>query len=167
MAKNEFRGMTVRNGTLRPKRIKFLPATDGGRHVSSRALTAVSKGEIRIKRLVIPGASATAVADSERPVHIALARGHVHLFAASVKTLAIGDATCAVKLYKNGVLVTGSTVTLDSGDAAMESVAASITTENAAYVEGDQFSITVDATAGTGTLATGLIVSLVMDEKPR
>ena len=77
---------------------------------------------------------------------------------------AVGAATVTIDLQKNGVSVLSAVINITSALAANVYIDASITTTT--YVADDVFKIVITATAGGGTLPTGLYVQLTTDENP-
>lgn len=81
-------------------------------------------------------------------------------------TAAVGAATVTIDIKKNGtsILTGGTPLTLDSGNTAYVAEDFSIATYTA--VAGDVFTLVIVATAGGGTLPTGLYVEFEIDEVP-
>lgn len=75
----------------------------------------------------------------------------------------IGAATVTVDLKKNGSSVLSAVITLDSANTARVAESGTITT--AGGVAGDLYELVIVATAGGGTLATGLGVTVIWSEK--
>jgi hypothetical protein len=76
--------------------------------------------------------------------------------------IAVGGATVTVDVKKNGATVLSSVITLDSGNTAriMENGTLSGTT----LAAGDFLEAVIVATAGGGTIPTGLLVQVIIDE---
>lgn len=74
----------------------------------------------------------------------------------------IGAATVTIDLKKNGTTVLSGVITLDSGNTARISEGGTLSVTS--LVVGDLLEIVVTATAGGGTLATGLWVDVTVDE---
>lgn len=77
-------------------------------------------------------------------------------FGAGSIAVAVGAATVTIDLKKNGSTVLTSVITLDNTNTIR--IARLATIAAASYVVGDWFEIAVTATAGGGTLPTGLLV---------
>lgn len=75
----------------------------------------------------------------------------------------IGAATVTVDLKKNGSSVLSAVITLNSSSTARIPQAGTITT--AGGVADDFYELVIVATAGGGTLATGLAVTVIWSEK--
>ena len=75
----------------------------------------------------------------------------------------IGNSTVTVDLKKNGSSVLSAVITLDNANTARVAEAGTITT--AGGVAGDFYELVIVATVGTGTLATGLGVTVIWSEK--
>lgn len=113
--------------------------------------------------------SATSCADEARVVHVARgASGTVLGVEIGAVVANIGAAVVDVDVLKNGVsILTGGTpVQIDSGDAAYAIVAGSLDAAEIAYVVGDVFEVSIDGTAGGGTLAKGVFCNLTLQELP-
>ena len=74
----------------------------------------------------------------------------------------IGDATVTVDVKKNGTTILSSVVTLDNANAAYTAEMGTVSVS--AIASGDVLTAVITATAGTGTLATGLYVDLISQE---
>jgi hypothetical protein len=100
------------------------------------------------------------------PIHIVhgVTGGAIGIKAGSI-VACIGAATCTIDLKKNGTTVLTSVITLNSSNTARVAVAGTLvaTPTNAA---GDFYELVVVATAGGGTLGTGLGVSVAFYEDP-
>lgn len=97
-------------------------------------------------------------------VHYARAAGTVTAVRAGSIVACIGAATIVVNVKKNGTTILTGTFTLDSANTAF--IVESGTISSGAYVTGDVLSVDVTATAGGGTLGSGLFVELDVDEAP-
>lgn len=75
----------------------------------------------------------------------------------------IGAATVTVDLKKNGTTMLSGVITLDNSNTARVAEAGSLSVTSLAA--GDLLEIVTVATAGGGTLATGLFVTLTWSEK--
>jgi len=109
--------------------------------------------------------SATAAADGAWVVHVV--RGttaSVVSFEAGCVVACVGAATVDVDLLKNGASILTAAISIDSGDAAYAKVVGTIA--SAALVDGDVLEISVDETAGGGTVGKGVFASLALDEDP-
>lgn len=97
------------------------------------------------------------------PIHIARAAGSVTSIEAGSIAIAVGAATVTIDLKKNGTTILTGVITLDSGNTARILEAGTIT--GGTYVDGDFFELVIVATAGGGTIPTGLIVDVEFDEE--
>lgn len=109
--------------------------------------------------------SGTAAADEARPLAVVYgAAGELVSFKAGSVVICIGAATVTVDLLKDGVSVLTSVITLDSANSAYTPEAGTIDT--AAVVAGDVLEVSINETAGGGTVAKGVYCELVYDEDP-
>jgi hypothetical protein len=97
-------------------------------------------------------------------LHIATAAGTVHAVRVAVIGAAIGAATVTVDIKKNGTTILTSVVTVNSGTAARTAVTGLLSVT--AFAAGDVFEAVIVATAGGGTLPTGLLAELTVSEDP-
>lgn len=104
----------------------------------------------------------TAATSEARQIHTARAAGVVDDFWAGSIAKAVGDSTVTVDLRKNGTTILSGVITLDSGNA--NYVAEAGTVSGSAYAAGDTFTVVITATAGTGTLPTGVFAEAVFNE---
>lgn len=78
--------------------------------------------------------------------------------------IAVGAATVTVDIKKNGTTILSAVVQLDSGNTARVTEGGTITVPS--YVAGDFFEAVIVATAGGGTIPTGLFVEMIASEDP-
>ena len=107
----------------------------------------------------------TAVTET-RPIWITYGTsGTLVKFRAGSIVANIGAATVTVDLWKNGSSILSAPITLNSSDTARTPVdVGSFTSTTTAA--GDWFDAVITATAGGGTLATGVYAELIVDENP-
>lgn len=74
----------------------------------------------------------------------------------------VGDSTVTIDVKKNGTTVLASTIVLDNANSAYTGETGSLSVTSLAA--GDVLTVVVTVSAGTGTLATGLYVSLSVAE---
>lgn len=159
---NQFTGDVVIDGTLVPKRITMPVGSVPATAIPAAANVEASKLEQQLRPPYRQGSAATA-ADAREVIHVAKGDGSLFDLKAGLVDANVGDSEVDVDLLKNGVSILTAPITLDSGDADYALVAAAIAT--AAYVAGDVFEISVDATVGTGTLGKGLFAVPTFREK--
>jgi hypothetical protein len=107
---------------------------------------------------------ASTVVTGREVIHVANAVGEIISVQALLTDLAlVGAATIVVKVYKNGVDITGTPATLTNADALYTGVQ-DATLSSVDYVAGDVFEVDVVATAGGGTVGKGLVVRIVFRE---
>lgn len=94
---------------------------------------------------------------------IATAAGTVLSIEAASIAACSGAATITIDLKKNGATILTGAIQLDNGNTARILEAGSLTA-GATFADGDFFELVIVATAGGGTLGTGLTVSLVWNE---
>lgn len=110
------------------------------------------------------------VADEVMPIHIARAAGTVKAIEVVVtNAVPVGDSTVTVDLKKGNAAsayasVLSSVITLDNATVLRTAVAGTINTS--AYAAGDSFLLDINATVGTGTLPTGIVVTVFFEESP-
>lgn len=75
----------------------------------------------------------------------------------------IGAATVTVDLKKNGTTMLSGVITLDNANTARVAEAGTLSVTS--LVAGDLLELVIVATAGGGTLATGLFVTVTISEK--
>lgn len=92
------------------------------------------------------------------------ATGTIKEIAAGSIGIAVGAATVTVDVKKNGTTVLSGVITLDSGNTAR--VAELGTVSVPALAAGDVLEVVTTATAGGGTIPTGLFVSVTVEEDP-
>jgi hypothetical protein len=78
----------------------------------------------------------------------------------------IGAATITLDVKKNGTTILSSVLTLNNANTARVAVAATLS-GTPALVTGDVLEVVVTATAGGGTIGTGLFASLTVEEDAR
>lgn len=106
----------------------------------------------------------TAATTETKVIHVAYGAGTVIAFRAGSIAIAVGGATVTLDLKKNGTTVLSAVITLDTGNVAR--VAEAGTVSVTAYAAGDVFEVVATATAGGGTLPTGLFAHAVFNENP-
>lgn len=104
----------------------------------------------------------TAATSETRVIHVARGAGTIIKFSAGSIAIAAGAATVTVNLLKNGVSILSGAITLDTGNVAY--TPENGTVSNTAVAAGDVFTVTTVATAGGGTLPTGVFASLDLSE---
>jgi len=140
----------------------FVPSSGSIRNASVAADAAIAASKLEHQFALTYGTSGTA-ASATIPIHCAYgATGDVISIKAGSVAIAVGAATVTVDLKKNGTTVLTGVITLDTGNTAYIGEAGSILT--APYVAGDTFTLVVVATAGGGTLPTGLFVTVILRE---
>jgi len=109
--------------------------------------------------------SATTAAAETRVVHVVRgAIGTTVAFEAGCITPCLGNATITVDLLKNGASVLTAAITLDNGQAAYDTVEATI--DDDALADDDVLEVDVSVNAGTGTLGEGVFAGLTLREDP-
>jgi hypothetical protein len=129
--------------------------------VSGSAAIAVAKLlHQRVKTYAQPNTTATS---ETRCIHIVRGTsGTIKGFTAGTIVACSGAATITIDLKKNGSSVLASVITLDNANTARVVEDGAIS--SASVVVGDWLEVVITATAGGGTLGTGLGVQLVIDE---
>lgn len=110
------------------------------------------------------------VADAIEGIHIAAAAGTIaSIEAVCTSSAPVGAATVDIDLEKSTgggafASVLSAAITLDSGNTVRVLEAGTVSSPS--YADGDVLRINVDATAGGGTLPTGLVVVVTLQENP-
>lgn len=101
----------------------------------------------------------------QKTIHVAHgATGTVTEFRVGAVVANIGAATVTFDLLKNGVSILTGVVTLTNAQAAYSGQLTGTLTGGASYVVGDVFEAKMVATAGGGTLATGIFAMATFTE---
>jgi len=107
--------------------------------------------------------SATTAAAEEKVIHVVYgATGTIVAINAGMVSPNVGAAACTVDLHVNGATVLDAVISLTSGETAFELVAGTIDTP--ALTDDDVVELVITATAGGGTLGTGLFVTVIIRE---
>ncbi len=104
----------------------------------------------------------TTATSETRIIHVAHGAGTLLGFKAGSIVAAIGAATVTVNLLKNGTTMLSSVITLDSANAAYTPEDATLSVTSIAA--NDVLTIAIVATAGGGTLPTGVYCSASLEE---
>ena len=103
--------------------------------------------------------SASNAAAATQVIHVVLgSTATVVTIKAGAVVPAVGAATATINLYKNGSTILSSSITLNSSQSARQLVSGTIA--SAGLVAGDVLEVVITATAGGGTLAQGLFVTV-------
>lgn len=153
-----FFGGTLRATTLVP--------SDGcvfDKHVAAAAAIGTAK-QVHQHRATYSQPNTTATTET-RIIHCVRGlTGTIKEIAAGSIVANVGAATVTVDLRKNGTTVLSSVITLNNTHTARQNVTGTIA--GATVAAGDDLDIVITATAGGGTLATGVFVALTVDEDP-
>ena len=157
------------NGNLSAKTMTVPASSVADLQVAAAANIVTSK--VQHKHRHVYGQSGTATTVTI-PVHVvrattplaggASATATVIDFRAGSIVACIGTATITVDLQKNGSSILTAVITLNSSSTARTPQAATIS--SGALVAGDWLDAVITATVSTGTLGTGLLVQLEVDE---
>lgn len=145
---------TVTGGSLTPSALTVTNAS-----VSSTAAIAATKLEHQFALSYTQNGTA---ASATIPLHVAYGAGTIVSVKAASIAIAVGAATVTVDLKKGGTTCLSGVITLDSGNAARTSEAGSLTVTT--YSADNFLELVIVATAGGGTLPTGLIVTVILRE---
>jgi hypothetical protein len=104
----------------------------------------------------------TATSETKAVYRCRGATGTIIGVAAGSIAACVGDSTVTIDVKKNGTTVLASTIVLDSANSAYTAETGSLSVTSLAA--GDVLTVVVTVSAGTGTLATGLYVSLSVAE---
>lgn len=108
----------------------------------------------------------TTATTETRPIHVVRYAGTIMEFVAGTIVACIGAATITIDLKKNGTSVLTTILTLDNANTARVVEAAVLNSSLTAVVASDWLEIVITATAGGGTIGTGLFCEVVIDEDP-
>lgn len=106
----------------------------------------------------------TAATSETRGVFVARKTGIINELAVGSIAIAVGAATVTCDLRKNGTTILTGVVTLNSSSVARVVQTAGFSGVLNQFVAGDFFEIVLVATAGGGTLPTGVFVQLEIDQ---
>jgi hypothetical protein len=130
--------------------------TNAGIGASAASPIDTEKVEQQVNRHYFKAGSA---ASETVPIHVARADGTVTFINAGSVAIAVGaSCTVTIDLKKNGSTVLTSVITLDQNNTARVTEPGTINTAD--YSEDDWFELVIVATAGGGTLPTGLYVDV-------
>jgi hypothetical protein len=88
--------------------------------------------------------------------------GRIRAVRAGSVVAATGNSTATIDVRKNGTTVLSGTIVLDNANTAYVSEAGTLSVTSLAA--GDVLTVVITVSAGTGTLPTGLFVTVVVDE---
>lgn len=115
-------------------------------------------------------AGGASVADATVPIHIARGTtGTLIAVEVAILTAAIGDSTVTVDLQKStggGAFASMLTAVVEIDSSTVVRTAGAATLDSTSFTDGDILELIINATAGTGTLPQGLIVTVTLDETP-
>lgn len=154
-------GDTYVDGTLKARAMDIPAGTIIDSDVSASAGISASKLQHQYQPTWSqPNTTATA---ETRVLHRVFgATGTVSGFKAATIAACIGDSTITVDLKKNGSSILSAPIVLDNANTARVAEAGTISTPS--VVAGDELEVVITVSAGTGTLGTGLSVSLKVRE---
>lgn len=145
---------TVTGGSLTPSALTVTNAS-----VSSTAAIAATKLE---HQFALSFCSSGNAASATIPLHVAYGAGTIVSIKAASVTAPAGAATVTIDLKKGGTTCLSGVITLDSGNTARTSEAGSLSVTT--YSADNFLELVIVATAGGGTLPTGLIVTVILRE---
>jgi hypothetical protein len=139
---------------------------DGGvtnaKVASNAAIDADKLEHLHVRTFAQPNTAATA---ETRVVHeVVGATGTIRTFSAGSIAKAVGDSTVTVDLKVNGTTVLSGVITLDNANTNYVSEPGTISDDDLAA--GDVLTVVTTATAGTGTLPTGVFAHVTLSEDP-
>lgn len=155
-----FSGDVVVPGTLYVG--SFVPSAGSVRNAGVAADAAIQATKLQHQYVQHYFKTGTAATETV-PIHVAYgATGTIVAIKAGSIAIAVGAATVTIDLKKNGTTCLSAVITLDSGNTARVVEAGTLTVTD--YVTGDFFELVITATAGGGTIPTGLGVVVVFRE---
>jgi len=129
--------------------------------VNANADIAVTK--VRHLHSITYGATGSA-ASVTIPIHCSYAAGTIKAIKAGSIVACVGDSTVTVNVLKNGVSVLTGVITLDNANTARIAEDGTLDSGKVTLAADDLLEIVIVATVGTGTLATGPFVDVVVEE---
>lgn len=130
-------------------------------NASVAAAAAIQASKLEHQLHLTYGQSGTA-ASATIPIHCGYGAGTIVSIKAFSVAAAVGVATVVIDLKKNGTTVLSSTITLDNANTAYVPEAGSLSTTT--FNADDVLTLVITATAGGGTLPTGLGVTVILRE---
>lgn len=162
MAATRIEGDVLINGTLTVVTDLNAPASSiTNAAIDSAAGIEATKLEHQYQPVYAQGSGTTAAAATET-LYVAYGAGTLIAFRAGSVVANVGAATCTVDLKKNGTTMLSAVITLDSANTARVVEAATLSVTSIAA--GDVLEVVVTASAGGGTLATGLFCQAIIRE---
>ena len=162
MGLNTIDGDMVVKGRLSPTLLDIPDNIIVDADVSSSAKIATTK--LQHRHQVGFGQPNTAATTETRSLFIARSIGTIMEIGAGSIAIAIGNSTVTVNVLKNGTTVLTAVITLDNANVARTIELGTISV--AGLVAGDYLEVVLVATIGTGTLPTGVFVSMKLDMDP-
>jgi hypothetical protein len=148
------------NGNFAAKSMSVPLGAVADAQVAAGAEIATSKLRHKHKKSISQAGTA---ATETRAIHVCAGlTGTAVSFAAGLIAANSGAATVSVDLKKNGTSILTAPISLTTTPAARTLLAGTIS--SGALVVGDWLEVVITATAGGGTLGTGLFVQLEIDE---
>ncbi len=166
MSTTQLDGDVIVRGNLSPKTFSAPAACIANNAITAAAGNYVDPSKLGQQRR--PGHSqpnTTATTETRTILVVYGATGNVLDFRAGSIVACAGAATITVDLKKNGTSVLAAVITLNSSSVARVAQAATITTP--ALAAGDWLEVVITATAGGGTLGTGVFCQAVVQEDPQ
>lgn len=149
-------------GNLNPRTMSYPANSITNAAVSSTAGIETNKLRHRFRSTYSqPNTAATA---EVRVLHVVRLPGLIRDVKVGSVAAAIGDSTTTVDVKKNGVTVLTATVVLDNANTARVVEAGTVDSAVDDVVAGDVIEAVITISAGTGTLPTGVFVSIEVDE---
>lgn len=148
-------------GRLTPTQLDIPSGTVDNAAVSASAAIATTKLNHRHQASYAqPNTTATT---ETRTLHVCRAAGTIMEFVAGSIAACAGAATITLDLKKNGTSVLTTILTLDNANTARVHEAAVLNSSLTTVAAGDWLEVVITATAGGGTLGTGLFCSVQID----
>lgn len=155
-------GDLIIRGTLAPSAM-IMPAS-AVTSDSVRASANISADKLQHRHVLNYGQANSAATTITIPIFSALQIGQVMSVKAGSIAAAIGDSTVTVDCKKNGTSVLTGVITLDNANTARVMEAGTIDGAQDDLAAGDFLELVIVATVGTGTLPTGLLVTVEVYE---
>lgn len=141
----------------------FVPSAGSVRDAGVASDAAVSASKL-IHQHMRTNSQAGSAVDETKVLHNAYGAGTIVGVRVSCASVPAGDATTTVDVKLNGSTILTGVVTLNSSSVLYTQQSGTLLTTS--YTAGQVFTSVIDATIGTGTLPTGVSVTLIVRENP-
>lgn len=141
----------------------FVPSAGSVRDAGVASDAAIAASKLIHQHMRTTSQAGSAV-DETRVLHNANGAGTIVGVRVSCATIPVGDATTTIDVKLNGTTILTGVVTLNSSSVLYTQQSGTLATTS--YTAGQVFTSVIDAIIGTGTLPTGVSVTLIVRENP-